>query len=350
MTDQTQPGGKPTGTATEKTAGTTADTAMDAAAERPTDAPLVSIIVVSYNTREMTLEALQSALDETTIPHEIITVDNASTDGSAEAIAEAFPADRFPNMTFLPETDNHGFAKANNIAAKLARGRYLLLLNPDTIVLDGAIDKLVAFAEARPKAKVWGGRTLFGDRSLNPTNCWAHMSVWSLVCRVTGLTSIFAASPIFNPEAYGDWQRDDEREVGIVTGCFFLIERDFWNELDGFDDTFVMYGEEADLCLRATAAGARPRITPEAEIVHYVGAASSVGVEKRIMVMRAKVSLIERHFPGWQRPVGLMLLRLWAGTRALAATLMGKASPWREVWQRRGEWLGGWSKQQGVMG
>lgn len=312
---------------------------------RDNAAPRVSVIVVSYNTREMTLDALRSVYAETRTPFELLVIDNASTDGSAEAIAAAFPPESHPNLRLWAETDNHGFALANNIVARQARGEYVLLLNPDTIVLDGAIDRLLAFAEARPEAGIWGGRTLFADRSLNPTNCWDHMSVWSLFCRVGGLSAVFPRSALFNPEAYGDWRRDEIREVGIVTGCFFLIRRAFWEELGGFDRTFVMYGEEADLCLRAAARGARPAITPEAEIVHYVGASSAVRADKQVMVMRAKITLARRHFHGLRQGAAMLLLRAWPLTRALASRVLGRPSPWRDVWARRAEWRDGWPEQ-----
>jgi GT2 family glycosyltransferase len=113
--------------------------------------PAVSIIIVSYNTRQLTLECLRSVVAETRIPYELIVVDNASSDGSAEAIAR-----EFPEICLMAETENHGFAKANNIAAERAHGAHILLLNPDTVVLDSAIDKLVALARAKPEAKIWG--------------------------------------------------------------------------------------------------------------------------------------------------------------------------------------------------
>lgn len=312
------------------------------------DAPLLSIIVISYNTRAMTLECLETIAAETTVDHEVIVLDNASTDGSAEAIAKAFP-----DVVLMAETENHGFAQGNNIAIEAkARGRYVLLLNPDTLVLDGAIDTLMAFAEKKPEAKIWGGRTLYGDRSLNPTNCWRRMSLWSLTSQMLGLNSLFRKSPLFNPEGYGGWMRDTERDVDIVTGCFLLIETAFWNQLNGFDATYVMYGEEADLCLRARAFGAQPRITPEAEIVHYVGASSSVRSDKMVRLIKAKTTLVRRHFPAWQRPLGMALLRLWAFTRCQAARvragLSGQdrhratAQSWAEIWARRDSWRDGY--------
>ncbi|MGB3244717.1 MAG: glycosyltransferase family 2 protein [Sulfitobacter sp.] len=301
--------------------------------------PVVSVVVISYNTREMTLDCLRSIAAETRTPHEVILLDNASTDGSAEAVAA-----QFPDIRLMAEIQNHGFAQGNNIAIAYARGEYVLLLNPDTIVLDGAIDRLIAFAQSRPEAGIWGGRTLYGDRSLNPTSCYRRMSLWSVTSQALGLSSLFRKNPVFNPEGYGGWNRDSEREVDVVTGCFLLIQRTFWESLGGFDPAFVMYGEETDLCLRARTLGARPRITPEATIVHYAGASEKVRSDKMVRLLRAKVLLIKRHFPAWQQPLALLLLRLWPWSRSWGTWLLrrGGAPTWAEIWERRQEWWDGW--------
>ncbi|MEM1003735.1 MAG: glycosyltransferase family 2 protein [Pseudomonadota bacterium] len=306
-------------------------------------APKVSIIVVSYNTRDMTLDCLRSVQAETRLTYELIVVDNASTDGSVEAIAA-----EFPGITFMAETDNHGFAKANNIAADRATGEYILLLNPDTVVLDGAIDKLVAFAEARPDAGVWGGRTLYGDRSLNPTSCWRRMSLWNTFCLAAGLTAIFRNSPLFNSQAYAGWDRSSERQVDIVTGCFLLIRRKDWDVLQGFNLSFLMYGEDADLCLRAARElNAAPYMTPEATIIHYGGASEKVRSDKMVRLLNAKIELTKHHIPGWQRPIVQRLFRLWPLTRALVFSLLrpsgDSARAWKDIWQRRAEWRYGFS-------
>ncbi len=143
------------------------------------------------------------------------------------------------------------------LAAHHANGRYILLLNPDTVVLNGAIDKLVEFARLNPKARIWGGRTLFADGTLNPSSCWKRMTFWNQFCRATGLTGILLEYDLFNGEASAAGHRDNVRQVDIVSGCFFLIGRELWEALDGFDPDFFMYGEEADLCLRATGISAR---------------------------------------------------------------------------------------------
>lgn len=311
-----------------------------------TQPPRISILVISYNTRDLTLACLRSVRDQTRSPHEVIVVDNASTDGSAKAIAA-----EFPQMRLLAEPTNHGFAGANNLAARHARGEYLLLLNPDTVILDGAIDRLLAFADARPKARIWGGRTLFADGRLNPTSCWRRMSLWNIFCRTTGLTVIARNSALFNSEGYGGWDRRGERQVDIVTGCFFLIARRDWDELGGFNPTFFMYGEEADLCLRAARTlGARPRVTGSATIVHLGGASERVRADKMVRLLRAKTELINQHFPSWQRPLARRLFSLWPWSRKMvfaALNHLGRPQAdashavWSEIWRRRPEWRRG---------
>jgi GT2 family glycosyltransferase len=148
--------------------------------------PLVSILVISYNTRDMTLDCLRSVVAQTTVPYELIVLDNASRDGSAAAIAAAFPGIRL-----IASETNLGFSRGNNVASREARGKYLLLLNPDTLVLEQAVDRMVGFAERTPEAGIWGGRTLSGDGSLNPTSVFGDMTLWSLFCRASGLAEIF---------------------------------------------------------------------------------------------------------------------------------------------------------------
>ncbi len=310
------------------------------------DNPEVSVVVISYNTRAMTLDCLRSVGAETRCRHEIILLDNNSGDGSAEAVAAEFPAVRL-----LAEAENHGFAGGNNRAAARAQGEYLLLLNPDTLIVDGAIDRLLAFARSHPQAGIWGGRTRFADGRLNPTSAHRQMSLWTLWCRAFGMTGLFPASALFNAEAYGGWARDTVARVDIVSGCFLMIRRDLWQALGGFDPAFFMYGEEADLCLRAAARGARPMITPQAEIIHHGGASERVRADKVVRLLAAKALLIDRHFPRWQRPAARALLALWPFTRARVAGLRGTGGDgavWHEVWQRRAEWRRGFVQAAGT--
>ena len=113
-------------------------------------------------------------------------------------------------------------------------------------------------------------------------------TLWNLFCRVSAAL-VFPSSAIFNSESYGGWQRDTVRHVDIVTGCLFLIKRETWLRLGGFSPNFFMYGEEADLCLRALAQGCRPMVTPVATIVHHGGASEATRAGKVIKLFTAKV-------------------------------------------------------------
>lgn len=311
----------------------------------------VSILIVSYNTRALTLEAIRSAYAETKDTRiEIICVDNASADGSAEAIARAFP-----QVDLVALDTNAGFAAGNNIAAARARGKRLLLLNPDTITIDRGIDNLWRFAEQRPECGIWGGRTLFADRSLNPTSCWARMTPWNLFCRAVGLTYLFPRSELFNGEAYGSWPRDRERAVDIVTGCFLMIDRSLWQSLGGFDRTFFMYGEEADLCHRAVARGATPMITPKATIVHIGGGSEASSADKLVKTLRGKVTLMRVHWGPLAQKFGVAMFLWLAFVRRAASAVLKPAAKrgggndadegrWVTVWRRRHEWLAGWQR------
>lgn len=319
--------------------------ASETAPESADNSPVVSIMLVNWNTRELTLECLRSVYAQTLdTPFEVIVVDNGSHDGSAEAIAR-----EFPQVILMAESENHGFAKATNISVERARGRYVLLLNTDTVVLDRAIDRLVAFAQANPSARLWGGRTLFEDGSLNPDSVWGRITPWSVFCLSVGLTSVFRRSSLFNPESYGDWQRDTVRHVDIVQGSFLLIERVFWQELDGFDLEFFMFCEEADLCARAQAKGARPLMNPEATIIHYGGRSTKNFARRMSYIYGGRIGLIERHFSRFWRPFGKSFTVLGAFLRAYCLGAMArvwpklqpKADEWGAIWNQRQLWIDG---------
>lgn len=307
----------------------------------------VTVIVVSYNTRDLTLAALRTLFDTThkTALH-VVVYDNASEDGSAEAIAAAFP-----HVELVQTGANLGFAKANNLAAAAAQTDWLLLLNPDTECHEGAVDALLDFAKAQPEAGIWGGRTVFADGSLNIASCWNRITPWSVTCLSLGLANIFPRSAWLNPEAIGGWDRDSIRSVDIVVGCFLLIRRETWAQLGGFDLKYYMYGEEADLCLRAKALGYRPMITPKAQIMHLVGASSGARGDKLVLVAQARVTLMQDHWPRWQLPFGVAMMQFGVALRLVALSVLGKGSgaqaqAQRVLWRKRKLWRRGYSAAQ----
>jgi GT2 family glycosyltransferase len=310
--------------------------------DRSVAIPVVSVIVVNWNTRTMTLECLRSLYAETSaLAFETIVVDNGSSDGSAAAIAAGFP-----QAALLAQPVNLGFAAANNSAAERAQGRYLLLLNSDTVVLDRAVERLVAFAQARPRARIWGGRTVFADGRLNIGSAWGRFGLWAAVCFALSLRTVFPRLNLFDPEALSGWRRDTERQVDIVSGCFFLIERSLWDELGGFDPAFFMYGEEADLCDRARRRGARPRVTPDATIVHHGGASAATQYDANMSMLKAKVMLARRTMRPSRAWLARHLMVLGVGQRSLVYSVVARFVPragaharrWREIWHRRASW------------
>jgi GT2 family glycosyltransferase len=306
----------------------------------------LSVIIVSYNTRKLTLKCLESLYKETTnVNFETILVDNASEDESVSAVAE-----EYPQVRVIALKENIGFARANNLASESACGRYLLLLNSDTVIINNAVEEILVFAHQNPKAGIWGGRTIFPDGSLNPTSCYGKMTPWSLFCRAIGLTPIFPNFTLFNPECFGAWQYDSVREVDIVTGCFMLIKTSIWNQLGGFDPLFFMYGEEVNFCLRARKLGFKPMFNPVAEIIHYGGASEKSQLSRWEKVFRAKVSIIRLHWSQRSVGFGIGMLLLWAANRVIILRMLSVLTPkkyitqrekWNQVWRKRKEWQQG---------
>ncbi|MEM7780758.1 MAG: glycosyltransferase family 2 protein [Pseudomonadota bacterium] len=309
-------------------------------------AEILTVIVVSYNTRDLTLKALETLIQNAgDVTMQIIVWDNDSHDGSPDAIAE-----QFHEVRLIRSSENIGFAAANNRAAELADTEWLLLLNPDTETHPNAIENLLKFARANPKAGIVGGRTVFPDGALNPASCWNRMSLWSLFCNASGLRSLMPNTSLFNPEGIGGWSRDSVRQVDIVVGCFLMIHTKLWRQLGGFNTKYFMYGEESDLCLRAAALGYRPMITPDAQIMHLVGASTPKLSSKVVNLMKAKATLIRDHWRPATRPLGIALLWLWVVNHRFASVALRRikgsndaSNRWDTLWEERRNWLSGYS-------
>ena len=305
--------------------------------------PDVSVIIVSYNSEKDIRGCLESVFNERDhVSQEVIVLDNNSSDRTAAIVRE-----EFPQVKLIVPSANLGFAGGNNEAARHAEGEFLLLLNPDTIILRNAIDRIVDFARAHPGHGLYGGRTLKVDGSLEPSSCWGLPGLWSLAMFATGLSTLFRHHSVFDPESLGSWRRDSVREVGVITGCFLLTKNDFWKQLGGFDERFFMYGEDTDLSLRCHRAGCRPIICPDAELIHAIGRSSSQPIHKAILLYTGKAEYIRRRWSGLSQALALALLAAGVRLRALgahASRVLGRspASPWVDLWLRREEWLGGY--------
>jgi hypothetical protein len=305
-----------------------------------------SVLIVSYRCRDAVLACLDSIPAGASANEiEVIVLDNASGDGTVEAVAE-----HHPGVRLIAQDENTGFAAGVNRAAEEAQGEYLLLLNPDTVVHPGAIDALLAFARTNPRHGLVGGRTVNPDGTTHPGSCWGKPTLWSTFCFATMLSTLFKRSAVFDPESLGSWQRDSVREVDIVTGCLLLVPSEVWRELEGFDTRFFMYGEDVDLALRAAARGYRPAITPAAVVTHEIGVSSESRPDKFRMVLQGKVTVMDKHWTPVRRSAGRTLLVAGVGLRALvaratrrgaAATSGAGAVTWRTLWSDRRSWLAG---------
>jgi len=306
----------------------------------------LDIIIVSYNTAEYTKRAIESVYEEThDTTFKIIMVDNDSKDNSVELISSTFP-----EVEIIQTGANLGFAGGVNVGAKASDSQYILLLNPDTVILERAIDKLMHFAKERPQSGIWGGITLNNDLSLNPNNARARLSFKTLLFSALGLSKAFNSSCYFNLDNYGCWDRKSEKEVDVITGCFFLTPRPLWEELEGLDETFFMYAEEADYCIRAIKKGHQPRVTPNARIIHHGGVSETNLSGKMLKLLKGKAELINKHAKSWEKPIhkGLLLLHVLNKTMSLNLfSLINKnkiaaRDEWRIVLKQRNEWLRGY--------
>lgn len=284
------------------------------------------------------MRSLRSAARQESL--DVIVVDNASSDGSADIAEEACP-----EVRVFRNAENVGFAKAVNQGATAAAGEYLLLLNPDGYLKPGAIDAIVSFARVNPQYVVCGGRTVTPAGDLDPRSCWAAPSLWSLFCSATLLSALWPGRRFFDPESMGSYLRDEIRAVDIVTGCLFLVAFKDWQRIGGFDERFFVYGEDADFCLRATAeTGRHCAITPEAVMVHIVGASSAGRPDKQELLLNGRIALARTHLRGWKGAVGAALIVAGVWVRAtLECTGIKKEKVWAEVWERRARWRYGYS-------
>lgn len=306
------------------------------------DAMDVSIIMCSFNTRNITLEAIAAVYQHTVnVDFELIIIDNASSDGSAQAIRQAYP-----EAILIQSDENLGFAKANNVAAEKATGEYLLLLNPDTRLLNNAVQFSLDFARRHPEYKIVGGKTFYPDMTLNPTAAYGATTVRSLLFGALGFSSLFRRSRFFNPGELTWWSWDSPREVEMVTGCFLLIGHSLWKELQGFDESYFMYGEDADLCQRVRIRGGKCAITTDAQLIHHGGASEKVRAAKMVRLFCAKALLYSKPgspIPGWY---GRAMLSLNAATRTWALAIISILLPakresfqtWKDIWSQRERW------------
>lgn len=226
----------------------------------------LSIVILCWNDRKVIMDCLASIFAGThSVEFEIIISDNGSTDGSIDLIRE-----NFPQVRILENGTNLRFAKGNNNAIRASQGEYVLILNPDTIIHDGTLDKVVEFADKHPRAGAFGCRVLDVDGS-NQEYARPFQSILSAWIAAFYLKPLAYLSDSLHPGIYVRWKGDTERTVGWLAGCFILIRGDLLSRLGGFDEQFFYYYEDQDLCRRVWNAGYSIIYTPEMTITHLGG-------------------------------------------------------------------------------
>ncbi|HZO89921.1 MAG TPA: glycosyltransferase family 2 protein [Chthonomonadaceae bacterium] len=256
------------------------------------DKVVLSIAIVNWNTRDLLLGALASIYDAPpAFPFEVIVVDNASSDGSAEAVAA-----RFPQVCLIANSGNEGYARGNNQAMERARGTYILLLNPDVLLPPGGLERAVAFMEQHPEAGA------LGVRQVHPDGRWQRSVrgfpsplavLWELAC----LSRLFPGSRVFGAYRMTWFDYAHTAEVDQPMGTFLLLRRAVMEQVGLLDEDFPIFFNEVDWCLRCKRAGWKIYFTPDVEIVHYGGASTAqVGAAMAWESRRSLLRFYAKHY------------------------------------------------------
>lgn len=230
----------------------------------------LSIIILNYNTRELTLKALRSVYaSRTGYQFEVILIDNASSDSSVEKIRE-----EFPQVQLIENEENVGFAKANNQGMRIATGRYILLLNSDTIVQADTLEIMIRFMDKHPDVGASGCKVILPDGSLDKACRRGFPTPSASFYYAFGISKLFPHVPRFNQYQLGYLNADEEYPVDCLVGAFMLVRRKAIDEVGLLDEQFFMYGEDVDWCYRIKQAGWTNYYYPKTHIIHYKGASS----------------------------------------------------------------------------
>lgn len=263
-------------------------------------APILTAIIVSYNTRDLTLRCLADLyadLGDTSA--EVFLVDNGSADGSVAAVRGACP-----EVIVIEVGHNAGFAAANNLAMTRATGEFVLLLNTDAFVKLGAIRVMMGYLREHPRTAVVGPRLLNADGSLQPS-CYKFPNPARALCEHTLLTAAFPNHRLLGD--YRTWPHDVEREVEFVIGACMMVRRSAIDEVGMFDENFFMYSEETDWCRRFRNAGWAVAFVPGAEVVHLNGGSGKQQGERVFNEFGRGAERYIRKHHGW---VGLQTFRV----------------------------------------
>jgi GT2 family glycosyltransferase len=235
----------------------------------PGDSPLLSIVIVNWNTRDALRNCLASLFEQSrSLTLEVIVVDNASADDSLDMLK----AD-FPQVRIIANTINLGFARACNQGMRAARGRLLLLLNSDTYVRDDVIARMATYLLSRPDVAMAGCQLQYPDGCIQHT-AFRSLSILRSLFEDLWLYKLLPAAQRADVLLGGYWQSDVEKEVDWLAGAFMMLRREVFLQTDGFAEDFFMYGEDSEWCMRIRRSGGRIMFNPLG-VVYHVGSLSS---------------------------------------------------------------------------
>lgn len=253
----------------------------------------LSIIIVSYNTRDLLQQALNSIYgNEINYKYEVFVVDNISPDGSADMVRK-----EFPQVKLISNEDNVGYARANNQAIRDAKGEYILLLNPDTVVLPGSLDKLVDYLKQHRDVGALGPKIVLPDGSLDKACKRGFPTPLNSLFKTVGLDKFFPKSKLFGGYNLTYLDEDEVHLVDSLVGACMLVPREVIERVGMLDEQFFMYGEDIDWCYRIKNAGWKVCYYPEAKIIHHKRASSSKRKLKTTYEFhRAMVLFYRKHY------------------------------------------------------
>ena len=249
----------------------------------------LSVVVLSWNVRDLLRECLKSVVRDGGLATEIIVVDNASDDGSVEMVRA-----EFPDVRLIANATNRGYAGGNNDGIAAAVGRYVMILNPDTVTQGNALAAMVAYADAHPDVGVVGPQLLNPDGSAQSSRR-RFPTLMTALFESTWLQPL-APRGVLRHYYMLDQSDDETQEVDWVTGACFLVRREAIQQVGGLDESFFMYSEELDWCRRIKQAGWQVVYLPTAQVVHYVGKSSDqVVAQRHIYFQTSKVRYLRKH-------------------------------------------------------
>lgn len=275
----------------------------------------ISVIIVNYNVKYFLEVCLHSVLRATNgFDAEVIVVDNNSTDGSMQMVAE-----KFPSVIRIENKDNAGFGKANNQGVAIAKGEYILFLNPDTVMPEDFFTKTIGYMDAHPEAGSIGPKLLDGKGQFAPDGKKSFPSLSVAIFKTTGINKVFSKSPYFN-KYYAVHIGDDETAaVDVLSGCCMLVRTDVLPKIGGaFDEDYFMYCEDVDLSYRIQKAGYQNIYFPEATLIHYKGESTRKATLSYVRIFNEALStFVRKHYSKGNAQLFVLFINIGIVLRAI---------------------------------